>query len=282
MYELLDSIGLSGVVLFFTALIIVSIYIFRWYFNIISNKISRGKIASEAGHRKHCELDMRRYDYLFFNISLAITLGIVLAFLEFPSFEQEMASDLGVLELETEETLDIPPTQHEAPPPPKIEVIKIIEVDAQETIDEEIPDIVQEFDEESVVSDLQVNPNQVQVEEEVEEEVEEIFTFVEDPSEPIGGMPAFYKYISDNLKYPSIAKDLAIEGRVIVQFVIEKNGSLTNIEVLRGIGGGCDEEAVRVISEARAWKPAKQRGKFVKQRKVIPIVFKVKSGKKRH
>lgn len=277
MYEFLDSIGLFGVIIFFVILIIGSIYVLRLFFDQLSKKVLRNEIAVKAGSRKYFGLSMRRYHYLFFNISLAISLGIVLVLLEFPSFNKETLSNLGDLELEDEKTLDIPPTTHAPPPPPKIEVINIVEVDDGETIEEELPDIIQEFDEESAVAEVQARPAQPEevVEEVEEEEVDEIFTFVEEPSEPIGGMAAFYKYVSDNLKYPEIAKGLALEGRVIVQFVIEKNGSLSNIEVLRGIGGGCDEEAVRVIRKAPAWKPAKQRGRPVKQRKVIPIIFKL-------
>ena len=66
----------------------------------------------------------------------------------------------------------------------------------------------------------------------------------------MGGFKAFYDYVGKNLHYPRKAKQLGIEGRVFVQFVVEKDGSLTDIQVIKGIGGGCDEETVRVIGEA--------------------------------
>ena len=77
------------------------------------------------------------------------------------------------------------------------------------------------------------------------------------------------------MKYPAQARRMGIEGRVFVEFIINKDGSLTEIKFIKGIGAGCDEEAVRVIQSAPAWNPAKQRGKAVKQRYTLPIIFKL-------
>lgn len=106
-----------------------------------------------------------------------------------------------------------------------------------------------------------------------EEEVEEVFVIVETRPEPVGGMQAFYDYLNANLKYPAEARQMRISGRVYVQFIVEKDGSISNIEVVKGIGGGCDEEAVRVLGNAPAWKPGKQRGRPVKVKMTIPIFF---------
>ena len=83
------------------------------------------------------------------------------------------------------------------------------------------------------------------------------------------------KYLADNIKYPKKAKDNNIEGRVFVNFVVEKDGSINEVKVLRGIGGGCDEEAVRVINSMPKWKPGKQEGKPVRVYYTIPIFFKL-------
>lgn len=103
--------------------------------------------------------------------------------------------------------------------------------------------------------------------------VEEIYTVVEETASPIGGMPQFYKYIGSNMKYPVSARRFGIEGKVFVQFVIEKDGSIKNVKVIKGIGGGCDEEAKRVMENAPNWNPGKQRGKPVKQQYTLPIQF---------
>ena len=101
----------------------------------------------------------------------------------------------------------------------------------------------------------------------------ETFLVVEQPAQPLGGYEEFYKYIADNLTYPASAKENGIEGKVYIQMVIDTDGSVTDVTAVKGIGYGCDEEAVRVLSEAPAWQPAEQRGKKVKQKIVVPIAF---------
>jgi periplasmic protein TonB len=88
-------------------------------------------------------------------------------------------------------------------------------------------------------------------------------------------MPGFYSLVGQNIKYPKSARRLGIEGRVFIQFIVEKDGSLSDIKCIKGIGGGCDEEAERVISLSKKWTPGKQRGKIVKQKMVLPIMFKL-------
>lgn len=106
---------------------------------------------------------------------------------------------------------------------------------------------------------------------------ESIFTVVEQPaSYPDGGMDGFYKYVSKNMVYPEEAKKMKIEGRVFVVFLVDKEGKITNVQTVKGIGGGCDEEAERLLRECQNWIPAKQRGKPVKVRMNIPIMFKLK------
>ena len=106
-------------------------------------------------------------------------------------------------------------------------------------------------------------------------DADEVFMVVEDQPTPEGGMGAFYEYIAENMKYPTEARQKGIEGKVFVQFVVDKDGSLTDVKALKGIGGGCDEEAVRVIEEAPVWNPGQQRGKSVRVRMVMPITFRL-------
>jgi TonB family protein len=104
----------------------------------------------------------------------------------------------------------------------------------------------------------------------------EIYMIVEQQAMPKGGMRQFYKYIADNLKYPPQAKRMGVEGRVYAQFIVEKDGYITDIKILKGIGSGCDEEAVRLLKNAAPWIPAKNRGRLVRVRRSIPITFKIK------
>lgn len=103
------------------------------------------------------------------------------------------------------------------------------------------------------------------------------FSFVEEKPEYHGGMEALAKFLGDNLKYPHIAKESGILGTVVVQFVVEKDGSVGDVKVIRGLGGGCNEEAIRVISMMPKWTPGKQHSRAVKVSCQIPLIFKLKA-----
>ena len=154
-------------------------------------------------------------------------------------------------------------------PPPKIQQPQIIEVPDEEEIEEEIEvDLDIEITEETIIEDFEFD-------EPAEEEAEEIFTIVEDQPAPKGGMAAFYEYVSKNMKYPAQARRMGIEGKVFVQFIVDKDGSITEVQAIKGIGAGCDEEAIRVLKNAPKWNPGKQRGRPVKVRMILPIIFKL-------
>ena len=99
------------------------------------------------------------------------------------------------------------------------------------------------------------------------------FTIVEDPPIFPGGTEALLKFLGDHIKYPLIAKTAGISGTVIISFVVEKDGSVSNVKVVRGIGGGCNEEAVHVVSMMPKWTPGKQRGKAIRTQFQVPLVF---------
>lgn len=103
----------------------------------------------------------------------------------------------------------------------------------------------------------------------------EIFDVTEIQPNPPGGMTGWNKYLSENLSYPEQAKNMGIEGTVIVVFVINSDGSISNPEILRGIGGGADEEALRVVLNSPNWSPAKQKDRVVNSRMRLPIRFKL-------
>ena len=109
-------------------------------------------------------------------------------------------------------------------------------------------------------------------------EEDTVYQIVEQMPQYTGGEQAMMKYVAENIKYPQAAKDKNISGRVFVGFVIEKDGSVSNVKVVRGIGGGCDEEAARVIKEMPKWKPGMQKGKPVRVNYMMPIFFKLDDG----
>jgi TonB family protein len=111
----------------------------------------------------------------------------------------------------------------------------------------------------------------------VREEVptNEVFTIVENQPAPREGMAAFYEYIKKNLRYPAQAKNIGIQGKVFVQFIVASDGSLTDVKAVKGIGAGCDEEAVRVLESSPKWKPGMQRNQAVNVRMILPVTFKL-------
>ncbi|MGR3809967.1 energy transducer TonB [Jiulongibacter sp. NS-SX5] len=105
--------------------------------------------------------------------------------------------------------------------------------------------------------------------------VEEVFMVSEIMPEFKGGFPELYKWLGKNLRYPSAASRNGIEGRVIASFIIEKDGSISDVKVLKGIGFGCDEETSRVIQAMPSWSPGKQNGSPVRVKYTLPLTFKI-------
>ena len=117
------------------------------------------------------------------------------------------------------------------------------------------------------------NVQVVEVEAVEEDEDDRVFSVVEQDPEFPGGMEALYRYIAENIKYPQLARDNGITGKVYVTFVVEKDGSISLPRILRDIGGGCGAEAVRVVKAMPKWKPGKQRGKPVRVQFNLPVNF---------
>lgn len=221
--------------------------------------------------KKYPSADISRYSSLFFSIGLCTSLLLTTLVFEWKTYDNREMMDLGEVKSNFEEVMEIPPTK-QAPPPPRIiqpNIIPVIdEVEIMEDLEIDLDiEITQEtVIEEQIISDFVA-------EEMEEEEVEEIFVIVQEQPSPKGGYEAFYRYFAENLEYPRHARSARIEGKVFVQFIVNPDGALEEVVVLKGIGGGCDEEAVRVLKNTSPWQPGKQRGKAVKVRMVLPITF---------
>jgi len=100
-----------------------------------------------------------------------------------------------------------------------------------------------------------------------------IYRSVEHSANFKGGIEAFYAFLAKNIHYPKEARDHNTQGKVIATFVVEEDGSLSNVTILRGIGNGCDDEAKRVLSASPKWNPGTQNGKTVRQQYTVPISF---------
>lgn len=222
--------------------------------------------------KKTPKADLSLKSGMFLNLGLAIAVGVTLVAFEWKSYDEGALKDLGQVTDNFEEILDIPITEQPPPPPPP---------PVEQPIIQEIPDEVEIEDKIEVNFDVDVKETTVIQEvviseaAPVEEKADVIFDVVETQPLPPGGMSGWNEYLSKNLKYPTQARRMGVEGTVIVVFVVNTDGSIQDVEVLRGIGGGCDEEALRVVSSAPKWEPGKQRGRPVRTRMRLPIRFKL-------
>ncbi len=221
------------------------------------------------------ELDAERRP-LFFFMGLSLSLLLVILVFNWKTYDSSGLVDLGTINNEFDEVLEMPVSNQPPPPPAKknLEVYELKEVEDDVLIEDIQLEIDVEMTEDQVVE--QVIYEDLVIEEVEEEVVEEIFQVVETWPEPEGGMASFYSYVADNLRYPEAATRLNISGMVFIQFVVEKDGSITDVKVVKGIGAGCDEEAVRVVSSAPDWNPGKQRGMAVRVYRTVPIRFVLK------
>lgn len=203
-------------------------------------------------------------------------LALALMFIAFEWSEREkrIAVDSGITEVVFEEEI-IPITEQEqpkqAPPPPEApkveEVLEIMDNDAK--VEEST---IQASDDTQKAVEVKYTPVEVE-EEEVEEQ--QIFQVVEEmPSFP-GGTAECMKFLSKNIKYPTISQENGVQGRVIVQFVVNTDGSIVDAVVARGVDPYLDKEALRVVSMMPKWTPGKQRGKAVRVRYTLPVMFRL-------
>ncbi|MTI38667.1 energy transducer TonB [Fulvivirga lutimaris] len=209
---------------------------------------------------------------LFFSIGLFLSMLFITVMFEWRSYDNTSMINLEGNIQAMEEIMDVPLTNQPPPPPPEkvVKQANIVEVQDAEEIKEEINiDFDMDISEDDIFAALDV----VEIEKPEEEVADEIFSIVEDKPTPKGGMSTFLKGIHENIRYPQAAIRAKVQGKVFVQFVINADGQLVDFEVIKGIGMGCDEEALRVLSESPAWNPGKQRGVPVRVRMVLPIQF---------
>jgi protein TonB len=220
--------------------------------------------------KKSSKADLENKKVIFRQLGLIVALAVMLFAFEYKSYDKEIV-DLGTREVVDIPEEIIPITEQKVkppPPPPPKQVVKINVVEDDVEVDDEI-DIDVEADETTEIEEY----IPIEVEEEESAEEQQIFMVVESMPEFPGGEVELHKYLAENIKYPQMAKESGIQGRVFVTFVVERDGSVTDVRVLRGIGGGCDEEAIRVVKNMPKWTPGKQRGKPVRVQFNLPVKF---------
>jgi periplasmic protein TonB len=224
--------------------------------------------------KKAPKADLERIKKIFLMFGLVVALGVVLLAFEWKSRPSQVSS-LGNLEVTEVEDEVIPITRQEQvqppPPPPPPQVIEVLKI-VDDNVD--ILDDMSLFDSEADKETfIDVAPVIQTVREEKEEEEAQVFFIVEEMPEFPGGEAALRRFIANSIKYPQIAQENGIQGRVYVQFVVDRDGSITNASVARGVDPSLDKEALRVVNSLPKWKPGLQRGKPVKVSYTVPINF---------
>jgi protein TonB len=222
--------------------------------------------------KKSTKADLEVKKNMFFLIGLVAALGITLVAFEW-STKPQKADSLGSIQTQEVEEEIIPITREQEvkppppPPPPKVvEVLTIVDNDVKIEDELEIEDT--EADNQTFIDVAPV----VQTQEEEEEEAQ-VFYIVEDMPEFPGGELALRKYIANAIKYPVIAQENGIQGKVYVTFVVDKDGGISDARIARGVDPSLDKEALRVVNSLPKWKPGKQRGKPVRVSYTVPINF---------
>jgi protein TonB len=203
---------------------------------------------------------------------LVIIIAFVICLMEYTKIDIAGASiDSSLTALDDEEIVEVNPNTPPPPPPPPPPPAPPEEVEVLEEEDEREETKVLAIDVEDTKNIV------IEIEEEEEEEpvVEAVFDVVEENPEFQGGMAKMYEYLNKNIIYPEMAKENGIQGKVFVQFVVWKDGTIRDIKVVKGVHKTLDKEAKRVIKAMPKWKPGKQRGKKVNARFTLPIKFRI-------
>jgi protein TonB len=220
--------------------------------------------------KKSPKADLESRKSVFMQIGLVVVLSLVFIAFEWTSTETDVNEGFRIEEEEVEEEIIPITTQDEVkppppPPPPKVtDVLNIVENDVE--LEEEL--VIEDTE---ASEDMEVDFSDMQTDEEQEEAP--VFFIVEDMPEFPGGDAALHKYLGTSVDYPVIAQENGIQGRVYVKFVINTDGSVTDVQIARGVDPSLDKEAIRVVKSMPKWKPGKQRGKAVRVSYTVPINF---------
>lgn len=219
--------------------------------------------------KKSPKADLESKKIIFTQLGLILALALILLAFEWKSYDKSVE---GFGERIVDDVMEeiIPITEQKVKPPPPPPPKRVVQINIVEDDVEVEDDLMIDAEADETTEMDEYIP--IEIDEEVLEEAT-IFTVVESMPEFPNGMKELYIYLGNNIKYPVMAKESGIQGKVYVTFVVEKDGSITDVKVLRGIGGGCDEEAIRVVAAMPKWKPGKQRGKPVRVQYNLPVRF---------
>jgi periplasmic protein TonB len=226
----------------------------------------------EAKKNPNKDLNLQRNKFFLIGLSISVSLAIT-AFEWRTIKEKRVVCNFGSTEIEVLPFIPITPIDLPPAPQPmqKMESKKTVATDITPSNfvtgepDKNQPQINFEPEPGLAITPVHFKTDSV-------ETVDPVFVFVENQPEPLKSYKFFYEQLGKNTKYPRQAVRNGIEGKVTVEFIVNKNGEPSDLKVIKGIGSGCDEEAMRVLSLMK-WKPGEQRGKAVRVRMALPIFF---------
>ncbi|NLB26193.1 MAG: energy transducer TonB [Bacteroidales bacterium] len=224
--------------------------------------------------KKTPKADLENKKNIFLGIGLVVALGLLFFAFEWKTTPKKTES-LGQIQTQEVEEEIIPITREEQntpPPPPPPKVVEVLNIVADNVhIDDELHIEDTEADAETFIDVAPVVTTTVV--EEKEEEETKVFFIVEDMPEFPGGEAALRQFIANAIKYPVIAQENGIQGKVFVTFVVDADGGISEAKITRGVDPSLDKEALRVVNMLPKWKPGKQRGKPVRVSYTVPINF---------
>ena len=231
--------------------------------------------------KKSAKADLERGKGLSLLLGLLVALSVVFVGLEWPSaVTQAQAQEKAFNTQDVEDVMNIEDQQKPDEPEPEPEQAQQTEVQLPDELkvvsnDREVikPSFVSvDQDKPLPPPNIPLGTKNVQVDEEVDQA---IFEVVEEQPEFPGGMEALLKYLAKNINYPESAVDNGIQGKVMVRFVVERDGSVSAVETYKSVDPALDKEAVRVVKTLPKWKPGRQQGKAVRTRYIVPVVFRL-------
>ena len=227
--------------------------------------------------KKSPKASLENKKLLFTEIGLVVALGVVYGGFEFSSRDKQVAVLEDTTQVNIEEEM-VAIQQETPPPPPEAPSIPVLS-DQIDIVDDNIQiddDMFMNLEDDDTAYEIVDYHEEEVVEEEVEEEAIPFQIVEQKPSFMGGDQNAFSKWVAENIVYPEIAKENQISGKVITQFTVEKDGSVTNVKVLRGVDEALDKEAVRVVKSSPKWTPGRQRDRAVKVTYTFPVIFQLR------
>ncbi|MDR2498711.1 MAG: TonB family protein [Tannerellaceae bacterium] len=227
--------------------------------------------------KKSKDADLESSKISSYLMGLIVGLAVLFVGFEWGTQDIKEVVDTGITEILAEEEIEItrPEDTPPPPPPPPVQVTpEILEV-VEDNVKIEEREIISTEDDSKKAQEQVYVPTAPVAAQDEEESAQEIFAIVEEmPSYP-GGETEMMKFLRENLRYPVIAQENGVTGRVTVGFVVNRDGSIVDVAVLRGVDPSLDKEALRVVGIMPKWTPGKQRGKPVRVKFTVPVTFKL-------